>query len=56
MNDKLPLCVDLDGTLILSDMLHESAIALVKYSPESLLSNPKCLFLGKAVPKVLAYL
>lgn len=49
--ETIPLCVDLDGTLILSDMLHESTIAFVKASPLSLLSIPKWLFKGKAVLK-----
>lgn len=49
--NTIPLCVDLDGTLILSDMLHESTIAFAKVSPLSLLSIPKWLLKGKALLK-----
>src|SRR3712207_9005420 len=33
-----PLCVDLDGTLIRSDSLHESLLALVKSDPRAILA------------------
>ncbi|WP_174873392.1 UbiA family prenyltransferase [Vogesella oryzae] len=46
-----PLCVDLDGTLIHSDMLHESALSLLKSQPLSLLQFPVWLAQGKSVLK-----
>lgn len=44
----IPLCVDLDGTLIHTDMLHENVLALAKDSPASLLSLAGWLGRGKA--------
>ncbi len=35
-----PLCVDLDGTLIKTDLLWESLLALLKQSPFSLFRLP----------------
>lgn len=46
-----PLVVDLDGTLIRTDMLHESAIAAVHAQPLVLLRIPFWLASGKAVLK-----
>lgn len=46
-----PLVVDLDGTLILSDMLHESALHALRERPIALLSIPRWLLAGKAVLK-----
>lgn len=43
-----PLCVDLDGTLIHSDLLLESALALLKKNPLYLLLMPLWLLRGKA--------
>lgn len=43
--------VDLDGTLILSDLLHESALKLIRQSPWSVLAMPAWLAQGKAVLK-----
>jgi 4-hydroxybenzoate polyprenyltransferase/phosphoserine phosphatase len=43
-----PLVVDLDGTLILSDMLHETAVGAVKNSPQSFFAIPFWLAQGKA--------
>lgn len=43
-----PLVVDLDGTLIFSDMLHETAIRAVKNSPQSFFVIPFWLAQGKA--------
>lgn len=34
---RMPLCVDLDGTLVLSDVLLESVLALIKKNPFNLL-------------------
>lgn len=49
MIQSLPLCVDLDGTLIHTDMLHESAFALLKVAPVSVLALPWVLLTkGKA--------
>jgi len=49
--DLLPLCVDLDGTLIHTDIFIESLLALVKHSPLSLLMLPFWLMRGKAYTK-----
>jgi 4-hydroxybenzoate polyprenyltransferase/phosphoserine phosphatase len=49
-----PLVVDLDGTLIYSDMLHESAIRVLRDKPLKLLWIPVLLLKGKA--KLKAYL
>ena len=46
-----PLYVDLDGTLIATDLLHESLLQLVRTSPLSLLSLPLWLLRGKAAFK-----
>jgi 4-hydroxybenzoate polyprenyltransferase len=46
-----PIVVDLDGTLIHTDMLHESAIRLFKDSPFVALGLPFALFKGKAFLK-----
>ena len=46
---KIPICIDLDGTLIHTDMLHESAFCLVKAAPLSVLKLPWVLLTkGKA--------
>ena len=47
----LPLCVDLDGTLVRSDLLVESALALVKAQPWRLLCFPFWLARGMACLK-----
>lgn len=46
-----PLVIDLDGTLVLSDTLHESAIALVRDSPLSMFKLPFWMFRGRAYLK-----
>ncbi|MDH7944028.1 UbiA family prenyltransferase [Pseudohongiella sp. SYSU M77423] len=46
-----PLVVDLDGTLIHTDMLHESALKVFRESPWSALLLPVWLLQGKAVLK-----
>ena len=52
MNDKtIPVCVDLDGTLIHSDLLLESFLQLVKSHPLCLFLVPLWLLRGKAVLK-----
>ena len=47
----VPLCVDLDGTLILSDLLWETFARLVKMRPLAALLAPICLFRGRAALK-----
>src|SRR6266481_3255289 len=47
----LPLCVDLDGTLVKSDTLVDSALALARHHPGQLLKLPGWLLEGKAAFK-----
>ena len=47
-NTSLPLCVDLDGTLIQTDSLWESCLRLISQQPFMLLLLLLWLFLGKA--------
>lgn len=51
MSPSFPLCVDLDGTLIHSDMLLELSLRLFGQSPLSVLKIPFWLASGKAVLK-----
>ncbi len=44
----IPLCVDLDGTLIRSDLLAESALSLIRQNPLNLLRFGVWLLRGKA--------
>jgi hypothetical protein len=46
-----PLCVDLDGTLVLSDLLLESFVLLIKRNPFYLFLVPLWLLRGKSVLK-----
>ena len=46
-----PLCVDLDGTLIHADMLHESVFALLRTDPIAALRIPHWLRDGRAALK-----
>lgn len=46
-----PLVVDLDGTLIYSDLLHESVIKLLKKNPFKIFFIPFILIKGKAFLK-----
>jgi 4-hydroxybenzoate polyprenyltransferase/phosphoserine phosphatase len=46
-----PLCVDLDGTLVKSDTLVDSALALARHHPAALLKLPGWLLQGKAALK-----
>lgn len=48
---SIPLCVDLDGTLIRSDLLVESFFVLLKRHPLCLFLLPYWLWCGKAVLK-----
>ena len=47
----VPLCVDLDGTLVKSDTLVDSTLALARYNPALLLRLPSWLLQGKAALK-----
>jgi 4-hydroxybenzoate polyprenyltransferase/phosphoserine phosphatase len=42
------LCVDLDGTLVKSDTLHDSALAVARNDPAALMNLPGWLLKGKA--------
>ncbi len=46
--DELPLCVDLDGTLVKSDTLVDAILLLARQQPQSPLSWPAWLRKGKA--------
>ncbi|MDR4472390.1 MAG: UbiA family prenyltransferase [Nitrospira sp.] len=48
---KPPLCVDLDGTLIKTDLLWESLLVLLKQNPLLMVLLPWWLFKGKAYLK-----
>jgi 4-hydroxybenzoate polyprenyltransferase/phosphoserine phosphatase len=48
---KAPLCVDLDGTLVRTDLLLESLVLLLKRNPLYLFLVPLWLLRGKAVLK-----
>lgn len=48
VDTTIPLVVDLDGTLILTDMLHESSLQLARKSPWLVLQFPLWLTKGKA--------
>lgn len=48
MNTPVPVCVDLDGSLIHSDLLLESFLLLIKRNPLYLLLVPLWLLRGKA--------
>jgi hypothetical protein len=48
MSTEYPLCIDLDGTLLNSDLLLESAFAQLKQAPLSVLNWPRWLAEGKA--------
>jgi 4-hydroxybenzoate polyprenyltransferase/phosphoserine phosphatase len=45
------LCVDLDGTLVKSDTLHDSALAVARHRPQALVNIPGWLAQGKAALK-----
>src|SRR5580765_2807914 len=49
--DDIPLCVDLDGTLIRSDLLIESALGLARRNPLNALRCAVWLLRGKAAMK-----
>ncbi|HEY4379608.1 MAG TPA: UbiA family prenyltransferase [Acidobacteriaceae bacterium] len=45
---EVPLCVDLDGTLVKSDTLLDTVVVLTRQSPASLLQFPRWVAQGKA--------
>ena len=47
----VPLCIDCDGTLLHTDLLHESILLLIKQAPLALLLLPFWLLRGKAYLK-----
>ncbi len=50
-SESIPLCVDLDGTLIRTDVLWESFLALAKHSPFRAIRALLCLRHGRAAFK-----
>lgn len=48
---NVALCIDCDGTLLRTDLLHESILLLIKQAPLSLLLLPLWLLQGKAYLK-----
>ncbi|MGD0960278.1 MAG: UbiA family prenyltransferase [Methylomonas sp.] len=48
---RTPICVDLDGTLILTDLLLETTLILLKHNPLYVFLLPVWLLKGKAVLK-----
>jgi 4-hydroxybenzoate polyprenyltransferase/phosphoserine phosphatase len=52
-DQRIPLCIDLDGTLIRTDTLHEALILLAKGSPRALPALPLWLTGGRAKLKHL---
>ncbi len=48
MNNNVPICVDLDGTLITSDAIIESTMRLIKTRPSAIVLLPFWLLKGKA--------
>ena len=44
----MALCVDLDGTLVKSDTLHDSLLAMVRQNPRQLVKVPGWIAQGKA--------
>ena len=43
----VPLCVDLDGTLVKSDTLLDTVVVLARQNPRALISFPKWVAEGK---------
>ena len=50
-NDKTPLCVDLDGTLIKLDTLHQAILLLIRRKPSTLFLLPQWIRKGRAFTK-----
>jgi 4-hydroxybenzoate polyprenyltransferase len=51
VHSSAPLCVDLDGTLVKTDTLIDSVLALARQNPRAILSIPGWLAQGKAAFK-----
>jgi 4-hydroxybenzoate polyprenyltransferase len=51
MDSTVPLCVDLDGTLVKTDTLVDSVLALARQNPRAILQIPGWLGQGKAAFK-----
>lgn len=51
MNNPMPLVVDLDGTLVKTDMLYESSLSLIRINPLRLFSFFFWILKGKALIK-----
>ena len=49
--DPIPLCVDLDGTLVKLDTLHQAICLLLRRNPTALLSLPQWIRQGRAFTK-----
>ena len=49
--DPIPLCIDLDGTLVKLDTLHQAICLLLRRNPTALLSLPRWIRLGRAFTK-----
>ncbi len=50
-DQRVPLCIDCDGTLLRTDLLHESVLLLIKQAPWALFLLPFWLLRGKAYLK-----
>ncbi|MEI6890549.1 MAG: UbiA family prenyltransferase [Pontiella sp.] len=50
-NTSIPLCVDLDGTLVKLDTLHQALFLLLRRDPASMLKIPGWILKGKAYLK-----
>ena len=50
-DSDIPLCVDLDGTLVRTDLLWESFLILLKSKPWTMIILPFLLIRGKAALK-----
>jgi phosphoserine phosphatase len=50
-DSAVALCIDCDGTLLQTDLLHEGVLAMIKQSPWAVLLLPWWLLRGKAYLK-----
>lgn len=50
-DSDIALCIDCDGTLLQTDLLHEGVLAMIKQSPWAILLLPLWLFRGKVYLK-----
>jgi len=44
---EIPLCIDCDGTLLRTDLLHESVLLMLKQAPFAVFMLPIWLMRGK---------